>query len=62
MKIEAAKDITNKGDARDFAICWQAWQGKQSLSWGEVSAWAEVFEKLGKKFDLLEEFKENGII
>jgi len=37
-------------------------QSKCSMSWGEMSEWASYFITLGKKFKLLSEFKENGII
>ena len=32
-----------------------------SLSWGELAEWQDHFRKLGKKYGLLREFKENGI-
>jgi len=52
----------NKGEAREQAIVWQEWQSNRSMSWGEVAWWNNYFKKLGKKFGLTEEFKENGII
>lgn len=48
-------------EARQQAIEWQHWQSDQNLSWGESSEWSCYFEELAKKFDLTEEFKENGI-
>lgn len=30
--------------------------------YGEVAEFAEIFTKLGKKYGLLKEFRENGII
>ena len=30
-------------------------------SWGEVAEWQSKFEKLGKRYGLLREFRENGI-
>ena len=32
------------------------------MTWGEVAFWDNYFEKLGRRFGLLKEFKENGII
>jgi len=49
-------------EARQYAIDWQNWASEQSLSYGELAEWGEIFEKIGEKFNLTEEFKENGII
>ena len=54
--------IANAEDAREAAIEWQRWQAGQSLSWAEVSEWSSLFEALGRKFGLFDEFAENGII
>jgi len=54
--------IKTKGEARQTAIDWQHWQSNKSLSYGEMNIWSEFFRKLGKKFHLIREFKENGII
>ena len=56
------KAISTAAEARSYAIEWQDWQSKQSLSWGEMAEWAEYFRKLGKRFHLTAEFRENGII
>lgn len=62
MNINDAKNITTQGEAREFAIEWQQWFSGQSMSWSELSDWEIVFESLAKRFDLVEEFVENGII
>ena len=49
-------------EARQFAIDWQNWQSKQSLSMQEVSDYQVYLAKLAKKFGLETEFVENGII
>lgn len=54
--------IETQDQAREFAIDWQTWQAEQSLSYGEMAEWAAFFEELAERFDLTEEFKENGII
>ena len=54
--------ITTKEDARDKAIAWQHWQSDQDLSYQEVADWQDYFYVLAEKFDLTDEFKENGII
>lgn len=54
--------IETQDQAREFAIDWQTWQAEQSLSYGEMAEWAAFFEELAERFDLTDEFKENGII
>lgn len=54
--------IKSKNQARDLAIQWQHWQSTQNLSYGQVAWWADAFNTLAKKFGLVKEFQENGII
>lgn len=35
---------------------------EQNLSYGELADWRGYFETLAEKFDLTEEFSENGVI
>jgi len=56
------KVIKTKEEARQYAIDWQHRASKKSLSYGELAESAGQFRVLGKKFGLLREFKENGII
>ncbi len=51
-----------KGRVRDKAIEWQADFENHNYSYGELAAWSSYFEKLGKRYGLLAEFRENGII
>lgn len=51
-----------KEEARNKAIAWQKWQSEQNLSLGEMVIWADYFYCIAKKFGLVREFKENGII
>lgn len=53
---------TTQDEARQYAIDWQNWQSEQSLSYGELAEWSDIFTELGERFDLTEEFNENGII
>lgn len=62
MKIPDVGSIKTAGEARDMAIEWQDWQSEQSLSWGELASWQAFFRTLARKFDLRDEFEENGII
>jgi hypothetical protein len=51
-----------KEEARESATDWQSWQQEKSLSYSELAEWSEYFYKLGRKFGLVREFRENGII
>lgn len=50
-----------KESARDKAIEWQRDFENQSYSWGELIFYSSYFEKLGRRYGLLTEFRENGI-
>lgn len=52
----------NKGIARDIAIQWQLEFSEHNYSYGELYEFGVYFEKLGKRYGLLKEFRENGII
>jgi hypothetical protein len=47
---------------RNFAIEWQLDFPKASYSWLDLAEWQSFFEEYGKKYGLLREFRENGII
>lgn len=53
---------TTREDVRQFAIKWQSWVSEQSLSYAELAEWGAYFEELAERYDLTEEFHENGII
>lgn len=56
------KQPTTQEEARQYAIDWQNWQAEQSMSYGELIAWQDHLETIAIEFDLVDEFKENGII
>ena len=56
------KEIKTKEEARAYAVEYQSWASDQNLSWNEVIDWGNRFYRLGRKFGLTKEFKENGII
>ncbi len=56
------RNITTQDEARQYAIEWQNWQSEHVLSFGEAAEWADIFLGLANRFDLTEEFNENGII
>jgi len=54
--------------ARQYAIEWQQWFSEQNmigkkptLFTSDLVEWQAEFERIGKEFDLLDEFRENGI-
>lgn len=53
---------TTQAEARQYAIDWQQWASEQNLSLGELIEWQSVFSTIAQKFDLQDEFIENGII
>lgn len=52
---------TKKEMARQEAIDWQNDLFRDNRSYEEMQEAAEHFEKLGRRYGLLKEFRENGI-
>lgn len=48
--------------AREEAIAWQSEFSEHSYSYSELEAFADHFETQGKRYGLLTEFRENGVI
>lgn len=48
--------------ARDAAIHWQHNIAGEPMFWSDVAEWGEFFAQLAERFDLTDEFQENGII
>lgn len=51
-----------KERARQKAIDWQRWASAWNISYGELAKAQDYFTKLGRRYGLLQEFRENGII
>ena len=51
-----------KEKARNMAVEWQNDFCDQNYSWGDLVYWQGYFERLGRKYGLIKEFRENGII
>ena len=51
-----------KENARNKAIEWQRDFENHNYSYGELSYYGSYFEKIAKRYGLVEEFRENGII
>lgn len=52
----------SKNAAREQAIAWQVNSAEQSPSYGEIAARQWQLERLARRYGLLREFRENGII
>jgi hypothetical protein len=55
-------EIKTQGEARSLGIEFQNWASNNSLSYGELINYQNDLKTIAEKFDLIEEFKENGII
>lgn len=53
---------SGKRRAREEAQAWQNDFPAHSYSYEELADFADHFRRLGKRYGLLQEFKENGII
>ena len=51
-----------KNKIRDVAIDWQLDFDKHNYSWLELLQWQEFFSTKAKRYGLVREFRENGII
>lgn len=51
-----------KERVRQMAIDWQADFHNHDYAWSELSFYTELFTRLGKRYGLLTEFRENGIL
>ena len=47
---------------QEFAKYWQDKFSDMAYDWGSLADWSAFFEEYGKKYGLLREFRENGII
>jgi hypothetical protein len=60
MRIPTTDSVQTREAAIQLAKTWQHSEGPHS--WLEVAQWSDLFAQLGAKFDLTEEFKENGLL
>lgn len=52
----------HKERARDLAKQWQSEFGARGHSWGDLANDTARFERLARRYGLVNEFRENGII
>ena len=60
--IQVWREIKTKEEARQVAIDWQNNFTNEEYTYFDLSNASGIFTRLGEKFNLIEEFKENGII
>lgn len=57
------REVKTKEEARQQAIDFQyAFSDTKGITYSDLAFYGEHFTKTGKKFGLIREFKENGII
>ena len=61
-KVHGKTYKERKGFLRDMAIDFSVASAEFGFSWWEIAEIQEEFERVGKKYGLLREFRENGII
>lgn len=52
----------NKARVRSMAVEYQNSFCDKNYSYGELAYWQDYFERMAKKYGLVGEFRENGII
>ncbi len=50
-----------KAFVQDMARDWAVLQSYENFYWSDVAWWGDLFTKLGKRYGLMREFRENGI-
>jgi hypothetical protein len=56
------ENIKTRDKAIEYALNWQIKQARESVSYSELAEKQTELTTLAEKFDLVEEFKENGLI
>ena len=62
MNITRLENVKSKGEARDIAIEWQQWFRGEKMFMSDFVRWQDAFDRVAKKYRLVREFKENGIV
>ena len=52
----------NKARARQTAQAWQSATAEAVATWAELAEATAYFERIGKRYGLIKEFRENGIL
>ena len=57
-----SKYMEKKEAARNDAINWMTTTANDSMSWSEIQDYHDHFATIGRRYGLIREFRENGII
>ena len=60
--MKTNKYMIKKEEVRQKAIEWQLNYSNNNYSYYDLMIWQDYFYKLAKRYGLIREFKENGII
>lgn len=60
--VPAVDKVLDEAQARDIAMDYQQYASEHNLSYGELIYFTNRLEDIAKKFNLTDEFKENGAI
>lgn len=61
LKVRGKNYQERKNSAHELAVEWQAYFSDLSWSYGELAEIQGYFEKIGKQYGLIKEFRENAI-
>ena len=61
LKISGKTYAERKASLEDIAIQYSYWCGEWNCSYMELAGVSDFFERNGKRYGLLTEFRENGI-
>jgi hypothetical protein len=62
VTLKQVEEAKSKDQARSLAIDWQKQAGLALYTTGELIEYSNAFAKVARRFGLVREFKENGII
>lgn len=62
MNLPKLEEVKTADEAQGLAIDWQQHCADGGIGYSELSEYQKYFEVLANKFDLTDEFQENGII
>lgn len=54
--------VSTEDEAMQVAVDWQVLAAERDYSYQELAEWQRYFTKQAERYNLTEEFKENGII
>lgn len=62
FKVKGKTYSEKKANAKMLAIDFQSYFSQYEFGYSELAYYQSIFEKIGRKYGLLKEFRENGIL